>query len=637
MAFHVRAALVAITAVLLTAGYCAWQLSHAAQKHFNEQKINVTTQQLALTKKQVEDYVDKTANELTALIQNEINQASMTSNFTQSDFVATAVSSLSDANIWSVDWFRTKNTPISLDFFNSKLTDLSLSEIQNDKIQVGRLEAPDKRIYFTVSVSIRFKTPEGEAVKVATGLVPISYFQSLLDATKGSTDEGLLVDSKGFAVSYPDQQYVGAKIDTHPIVKEAMQSSQGSEVIFSQNIKGDAVVGGYEKLGQSNLMLVMSSPVMSRSSAMLQSILQIILFCMAMMLVVAGVMFFLGKKNNMKHDILVNRIKVLEQRQQNPAELSNFIAEQTKKEILREFAFGVVQILKNPMTAIIGQAQLLKDKATDTEQKNLIGKIERETRQSRDFVEQLAKSYGLNDIKLQTVEVETVVTPVLSEMVQLFIKHDVQIEENVKTRARVSVPHSDLKLALRHVFYLLLDRLIIKNGFRKISVNIEQAGPHIFIKMSDNAAKPEKDFLAQIFNPFKVSGLNFNLLKSLVESADGLVTAKESDGGGLEITIQLTEDKSQTAEAPAKPVHDAKAEPRIEIPIPESVDLESIMNTKVEKAQNHSEMKLVDVAASFALPEVPTQEPIDAEVKKSIVADEALKVTIRKPKTSFES
>ncbi|MEK6553785.1 MAG: ATP-binding protein, partial [Bdellovibrionota bacterium] len=571
----------------------------------------------------------------------EINQNEISNQFKQSDFIVTSVSSLGEGGKWVIDWYRTKNNTITQDFLTAQIPELGFGEIQNDKIQVGRVEAPDKRVYFTVSVQIRFKTPEGETVKVATGLVPISFFQSLFDITKGSNDEGLLVDSKGYAISYPDQQYVGAKVDTHPVVKMALQGSLGSEVSFSQNIRGESVIGGYEKLGQSNLILVLSSPVMSRSSAMMQSILQIILFCIATMLVVTGILVFWGRQNKMKTDFLLNRIRVLEQRQQNPAELSLFVAEQTKKEILREFAFGVVQILRTPMTAIIGQAQLLKDKVSDPEQKSISSKIERETRQNRDFVEQLAMSYGLTDVKQTLVEAETVVMPVVQELQGLFAKNEIQIEENIKTRARVSVPQGDLKVALKHVFNLMIDRLSLKTGYRKISINVEQAGPHIFIKISDNGARLEKDFQAQIFSPFKVSGLNFSLLRSLVESADGQITAKDADGGGLEFVIQLTEDKS---EAPAKKTESsikitAEATPkRIEIPMPDSIDLESIMSAKEPaKEEDLKGMKAVDMAASFALPEVPTTESIEADVKKGIVAEEEMKVTIRKPKMRSDS
>lgn len=723
MAFNIRAAFIAGIAVLATAGYCSWQFSRLSQSHLNDQKSMSVTQQLGTSRAQVEQYVDKAATELTSLIEKEMSAAPLSNTgeptnpmdamnsiggakppplpteapapsaaFTSSDFISLAVLGTAAENApWGVEWFQTKNAQVAQSYFESQLAYLPLARVKGDQVQFARIEAPDKRIYFVLSVQIRFKSPAGEEIKIAVGLLPSTYFNSAVEAAKGSGDEIFLTDTAGFAYTYPDQQYVGAKMDVHPIVKRAIKGDVSSDVREGKNLQGQSVAGGFEKLRNSNLIMVMTSPIMARTSAVTESVLQVALVSFALVLLTAGLIAIMGRRDRLQRELLEGRLKLLETRAQTPGELKEFAGDKAKRELLRDYTSGVVQYMRGPLAAILGQSQLALSKSNDGEVKTWLTRIEKEARLSRDFVEGLAKSQGLGEVELQTVELESIVTQGLQDLRSGFSKDKINLEENYKSRARVEVGAAELRQILRHTFSFMHQRLAAISSYKKIIIDLEQAGPFLRLRISDTAPAPENDVMKKFFEPFQVDGLNFSLAKNVVEKFRGTLTAEKSETGGLLLRFDFP-----FIEAPAEVVAEGELRmpeilpgdmaPPTPAPKPASTKAPEVERIPSVKMANISvpeiklpEVKIVDkpvetkglelkiappvpmkpsetkvfekkpfneTNTSFILngqaplekmelkdlPPVPKRDVvIDADIKKEIFADE-LSVKIRKPK-----
>lgn len=696
MAFNIRAAIIAGLAVLATAGYCSWHFSRTSQSHLNDQKSMAVTQQLGVSRAQVEQYVDRTATELTTLIEKEMSAApsaamatspaegsigsiggnappavpapAPSSGFTQSDFVALAVLGAAENSPWAAEWFQTKNAAFTQAFMDSQLAYLPLARVKGDQVQFARIEGPDKRIYFVLSVQIRFKSPAGEEIKIATGILPATYFGPAVESSKGSGDEVFLTDFGGFAYTYPDQQYVGAKMDVHPIVKRAIRGDVSSDVREGKNLSGQLVAGGFEKLRNCNLIMIMTSPILARSSAMMGSIFQVALVSFALVLLTAGLIALMGRREKLQKDLLVGRLRLLETRSQTPAEVKSFGGDQKSKEALRDFANGIVQYLRGPLAAVLGQAQLAISKSSEEEVKTWLTRIEKEARLSRDFVEGIAKSQGLTEVETQKVELESVVTQSLQDLRSVFTKNEIHLEENYKSRARAEISAGEFRQILRHIFQFQVQRLGAISSYRKISIDLEQAGPFLRFRVSDSAPAPESDVLRRFFEPFQVEGLQFSLAKNVVEKFRGTLSVEKSETGGLEFRFDLPaleNPAEKVAEAPApvvppatpmaspaiaplpvapvvpaaalklepaKASTKASAPPIPELKIAPSKPMAEVTNSKfILNGQAPLEkMELKD------LPPAPAPKPAhDAEIKSQIVAEE-LSVVIRKPKTTDE-
>lgn len=661
------------------------------------------TQQLGTSRAQVEQYVDKAATELTSLIEKEMSAAPLSNTgapsnpmdamnsiggakppplpseapepsaaFTSSDFVSLAVLGAVENSPWTVEWFQTKNAQIAQPYFESQLAYLPLARVKGDQVQFARIEAPDKRVYFVLSVQIRFKSPAGEEIKIAVGLLPSTYFSTAVEAAKGSGDEIFLTDTAGFAYTYPDQQYVGAKMDVHPIVKRAMRGDVSSDVREGKNLQGQSVAGGFEKLRNSNLIMIMTSPVMARTSAVTESVLQVALVSFALVLLTAGLIAIMGRRDRLQRELLEGRLKLLEARAQTPGELQEFAGDKAKKELLRDYTSGVVQYLRGPLAAILGQSQLALSKSGDGEVKSWLTRIEKEARMSRDFIEGLAKSQGLNEVECQTVELESIVTQSLQDLRSGLSKDKINLEENYKSRARVEIGAAELRQILRHSFAFMHQRLAAISSYKKIVIDLEQAGPFLRLRLTDTAPAPEIDVMKKFFEPFQVDGLNFSLAKNVVEKFRGTLTAEKSETGGLtlrfdfpfveapaevsaETELKLPDTAPTESTAPPKKIEKIPSVKMANISVPE-IKLPEIKvpelkiappspikttDTKVFEKKPFTETNTsfilngqapLEKMALKDLPPVPKrEETIDADLKKEVFADE-LSVKIRKPK-----
>lgn len=668
MAFNIRAAIIAGLAVLATAGYCSWHFSRTSQSHLNDQKSISVTQQLGVSRAQVEQYVDRTATELTTLIEKEMSAGALTnvpaspaqsegsigsiggnappvvpapaapsSGFTQSDFVALAVLGSAENTPWAAEWFQTKNAAFTQSFLDSKLAYLPLARVKGDQVQFARIEGPDKRIYFVLSVQIRFKSPAGEEIKIATGVLPATYFGPAVESAKGSGDEVFLTDFGGYAYTYPDQQYVGAKMDVHPIVKRAIRGDVSSDVREGENLSGQLVTGGFEKLRNCNLIMIMTSPIMARASAMVGSIFQVALVSLALVLLTAGLIAVMGRREKLQKDLLAGRLRLLETRAQTPAEVKSFGGDQRSKEALRDFSNGVVQYLRGPLAAILGQAQLAISKSSEEEVKTWLSRIEKEARLSRDFIEGIAKSQGLTEVETQKVELEGVVTQSLQDLRTVFTKNEIHLEENYKSRARVEVSPGEIRQILRHIFQFQVQRLSAVSSYRKMSIDIEQAGPFLRLRLSDSAPAPESDVLRRFFEPFQIEGLQFSLAKNIVEKFRGTLNVEKSETGGLEFRFDLPALENVEVPVSAK-IEPAKASTKASAPpIPELkiASAKPISDGTISKFVLNGQAPLEKMELKD-LPPAPMPKPThDAEIKSQIVAEE-LSVVIRKPKTTDE-
>lgn len=649
MAFNIRAAIIAGLAVLATAGYCSWHFSRTSQSHLNDQKSISMTQQLGVSRAQVEQYVDKTATDLTSLIEKEMSAAPLanmaqppaegsigsiggnappavppaaapSSGFTQSDFVALAVLGSAVNSPWAVEWYQTKNAALTQAFMDSQLSNLPLARVKGDQVQFARIEAPDKRVYFVLSVQIRFKSPAGEEIKIATGLLPATYFAPAVESAKGSGDEVFLTDIAGYAYTYPDQQYVGAKMDVHPIVKRAIRGDVSSDVREGKNLAGQSVAGGFEKLRNCNLVMIMTSPILAPTSAVMESILEVALVSFALVLLTAGMIAVMGRRETLQKELLAGRLRLLETRAQTPSEVKAFGGDQRSKEAVRDLSNGIVQYLRGPIAAILGQSQLAISKSSEDEVKTWLTRIEKEARLSRDFIEGIAKSQGLTEVETQKVELEAVVTQSLQDLRPLLTKNEIHLEENYKSRARVEISPGEFRQILRHIFQFQVQRLSAISSYRKLSLDIEQAGPFLRLRVRDSAPSPETDVLRRFFEPFQIEGLQFSLAKNIIEKFRGTLTVEKSETGGLEFRFDLP-----ALEAPVASATPALAPP---IPIVEVTNSKFILNGQAPLEK----MEIKDLPPSPTLAPTPI---VDAEIRSQVIAEE-LSVVIRKPKTTEE-
>ncbi|MBK8203813.1 MAG: hypothetical protein IPK68_16350 [Bdellovibrionales bacterium] len=108
------------------------------------------------------------------------------------------------------------------------------------------------------------KTSGGSGI--AVGILPAQIFSEIGGFYKAQSAELLLVDEKGFAFAYTSPQYVGSQILNHPAVGRMFDLGSVSSSGESTNLEGKRAVFASEKLGDSNLYVMMTNPIDTLSS-----------------------------------------------------------------------------------------------------------------------------------------------------------------------------------------------------------------------------------------------------------------------------------------------------------------------------------------------------------------------------------
>lgn len=642
MIFDARLA-IATGAVFLTAGFCAWQLSVSAEKASTNEKIKTLSQQVAVVRAQAETHLDKSANELTSIIQNQIAAAVDTPEFIKSSYLAlTVLSSPGPNQPWQVEWSRTKNPQFDRSFLESQVTYWALDRLKGDNIQVLRMQMPDRRVYFVIALQIRFKSAAGEEVKVAAAVVPPAFFAGLTDSVKGTSDELMLVDAAGYSYAYPDQQYVGSSMEPHPLVKTLIKSPSSTDFKNTTTLVGNRAVGGYERLKNANLYVLISSPLPPRSQVAIEAFLQVGIVTLAIAMLSALLIALINQRQSRKLQQLDTRLQVLNQRQSSPAEVTTFNAEKERLEAMRELAFSVVQYLRAPIAAMLGFAQIGQTKSDVTGAKESFAQIEKAARQSREFLEGLAKINGFEKLDMRPMAIENLVQQSLTHVRAKIEKRGVTIEENYKTTEKAEVAANELRAALQTLLLYFGERLALATGLKRLYVDVEQAATFVKIRVADSGLTPAPEQLRRFFEPFAVNGMHMATLRALVESFKGTIRADKNDSQGLKIEIDLPQHLAVQTTTPTQALEVTKPQ----ITTPEISKTEKSQSEVSKSAppipqKEEPDFKVLGqpldekVAPNVQLPPVPNDS--DVTVKEELSAAEELSVVIRKPKIRVEN
>lgn len=549
MTFYTKSALVTGLSVLTATAFSVWELSKATYKSAQDERRYYIIEQVQQIKKQIENDLTQSANLLAETIQKEMNSSEVSADFKQSPFEALLVLTPSELQISGADWFRSKPTTLTEDLLVSQLKKMNRWPTLNEDVTIYRFEAQNKRIYFGLSTLVQFKSPEKTENKIAIGIVSNTYFQPLFDFIKGSDNEILLLNNEGYALVYPDQQYVGSIATQHPYVQTVKNAEAGLQIFSAENFNKRSTMVGFENLQDAALQLYFATPVLAKSALVVTSIFKVVLFCFVILLVSVGLIYYFGRKNVERIQVLEDNATLLAERAVKSNTVKTFESEQYARLQQKDFSENVVKTLRNPLLVAIGQIQILKSKLAQGEKKLNFDDIEKPLRLSRDFIEQLATHEQVNEPLLGLVEFDRLVASAVTEVAPALKDQSVEVKEEIQSQSEIKISTVDFRTALKNMLLLLAERNGERNGERNVGheeqkqllVRTERAGPHIYLKISDNGPMPSSDFLEDFFQPFFVKGLVPTTLKQVVEQAGGSVQACRAPRGGLEINIQLHE------------------------------------------------------------------------------------------------
>lgn len=212
-----------------------------------------------------------------------------------------------------------------------------------------------------------------------------------------------------------------------------------------------------------------------------------------------------------------------------------------------EFVAGVAHELNNPLAAVVGFSEMLKDSEVDTKNRRYLDMVHKSAQRCQKIVQSLLSFARRHQPERKPVSVNSMVEAVL-EMVNYQLR-----TSNVKVITQFDAA-SPVVLADAHQIQQVLLNLL--NNARQaidgnqsegqINIATEQVGECIRIIIQDNGPGITEENLLRIFDPFfttkevgQGTGLGLSLCYGIIKEHGGKITPSSSKGAGATFTIEL--------------------------------------------------------------------------------------------------
>ena len=209
---------------------------------------------------------------------------------------------------------------------------------------------------------------------------------------------------------------------------------------------------------------------------------------------------------------------------------------------------GVAHELNNPLTGVLGYAQLLEASAVVPEQvKRHIRAIHHEAERCRRIVADLLTFARSHHITRRPVDLNLLISSTLEGQSQTLSNAAVRVNTVLEPGAMVTSGDAHmLQQVLVNLISNARDALMTRPGPRRLDIRTVSSGDEIQIMVSDNGPGIPADVMGRIFEPFfttkgvgQGTGLGLSLCYGIVKEHGGRIQAFNNPEGGSTFMVSL--------------------------------------------------------------------------------------------------
>ena len=584
-------------AVLLMAVLAGMRFSSTVAEDQGEHLRLLTENQVSFARHTLQTQINDLTRQLLSRIEEEASglapsQAMVRERAGLGDFLS--VLWLGDRKV--VSWMSVQpawKKRFTLPGFEKQKDRLPLLVVKETSVIWTRLTEENGRPVFAMLVEAQSR--DGSK-GIAVGILSPQVFSDLGGFYKAQSAELILVDDKGFALAYTSPQYVGAQIINHPAVEKLLAQLSVASSGEADNMDGEDTVFAYERLGDSNLYVILTNPLNKASHYLPGYLFNLAGMALALTLISTAIVVVLVRRQSLSFDGLKETVHKIasgqsflipDERNQDlmdirqdlivlsggvperpdhlevvPKEVPTSEAlegmtlpeapapkplpEIDKGEVLKEMGLGLVESLRPSMAAILGHAQLARSKAGDDDKlKQHFSVIERESRRIREILENLEDLVKDDESNLEKVDLQETIMSALASMRTVLQDKGVQLKKSLKDNGPVMISPKGFRFVIEEIVHNAIAAME-SSATREIEVWTESKGSKIAIVFKDTGKGIPRDQLARIFDPFftteareEKSGLGLTMAKRILAACDSQIKVSSVEGQGTEIRIEM--------------------------------------------------------------------------------------------------
>jgi len=249
---------------------------------------------------------------------------------------------------------------------------------------------------------------------------------------------------------------------------------------------------------------------------------------------------------------MLNMLEDLDESNRGLKALQSQLLQAEKMSAVGRLAAGVAHEINNPLSGVLGFAQvLLQEIPEGNNWREDVKKIEEGARRCKKIVSNLLTFSRQQEFNLEVVDIGEVIDSTLSLCENQILLENIRIikdyGENLP-RLRISIPQ------MEQVFLNLITNAIqamVQGGELNISTRLGNGGNSVEISFADTGKGIEKENLSKIFEPFfttrevgKGTGLGLSVSYEILKKHNGSIRAEsEGEGKGACFTVILPVEK----------------------------------------------------------------------------------------------
>jgi len=479
------------------------------------------------------------------------------------------------------------------------------------------------------------------------------FFQSLIDAQKGSLNSFSLITSSGLTVGHSIPEYVGTVMSDDPIFKEA-QRSGASEGTGTFKTDSGNIFGLYEQIPQTNLYVLSSASMKDAMKGRGGLLWQFFLMGCGLGCVGLAAMLFVivpqeKKTAELEEQLLKVQIEAVVPRKVPNQEKAVLVdPESTQKEKMQAYmrvAGALGHELRGPLTSILGYTQMILAKTQDAELVKSADSILRESRGARDILDKLFSFAGEKTQEKNTMKVEAPLARALKNVDPFITQKGVRLVRNFQETLPLSLNVESLGKAFENILINAVESME-RMPKKEIKLDLTEDNQGIYLTIKDCGEGIEADKLDRIFDPFFTTrsfqnhmGMGLAVALGILKEHNAEVQVTSERGKGTEVRIVFKKQMAPPAlqsvtgnqSVLKAPVAKAPAKETLKEPMKEVVEEVVVMSRELPKMQEtHPEIQAAKdtfigkplAAAAEARPASPTD--MDIETLLEMPEEEAL-------------